>query len=105
MKNFNPGRVQPGLKVCTIDKRGERLHEDSLLGSNTEMPPKVHFYNPVWSCEYFRAKFACAVLFKPGARYAQKYVCKIFLTRGEISTRVKRNASCKRAIHFVHMAG
>ena len=26
-------------------------------------------------------------------------------TRGEISTRVKRNASCKRAIHFVHMAG
>ena len=29
MRNFNPGRVQPGLKVCTIDKRGERLHEDS----------------------------------------------------------------------------
>ena len=26
MRNFNPGRVQPGLKVCTIDKRGERLH-------------------------------------------------------------------------------
>ena len=25
MRNFNPGRVQPGLKVCTIDKRGERL--------------------------------------------------------------------------------
>ena len=21
MRNFNPGRVQPGLKVCTIDKR------------------------------------------------------------------------------------
>ena len=29
MRNFNPGRVQPGLKVCTTDKRGERLHEDS----------------------------------------------------------------------------
>ena len=29
MRNFNPGRVQPGSKVCTIDKRGERLHEDS----------------------------------------------------------------------------
>ena len=26
-------------------------------------------------------------------------------TRGEISTRVKRNASLKRAIHFMHMAG
>ena len=25
MRNFNPGRVQPGLKVCTIDKRGERI--------------------------------------------------------------------------------
>ena len=63
-----------------------------------------------------------AVPFKHGARYAQKYVCTIFLTRvdfnpplggggglkstrGEISTRVKRNASCKRAIHFMHMAG
>ena len=23
----------------------------------------------------------CAVLFKPGARYSQKYVCTIFLTR------------------------
>ena len=60
------------------------------------------------------------------ARDARKYVCTIFLTRvdfnpppkgrvplggrveinrGKISTRVKRNASCKRAIHFVHMAG
>ena len=29
MRNFNPGRVQPGLKVCMIDKIGERLHEDS----------------------------------------------------------------------------
>ena len=81
MRNFNPGRVQPGLKVCTIDKRGERLHEDSSPGSNTDMPPKVHFYSPVWSRESVRVKFASAVPFKPGARYAQKYVCttRVFL--------------------------
>ena len=81
MRNFNPGRVQPGLKVCTIDKRGELLHEDSRPGSNADMPPKVHFYSPVWSRESVRAKFASAVLFKPGARYAQKYVCTIFSAR------------------------
>ena len=57
-------KFQPGLKVCTIDKRGERLHEDSWPGSNTDMPPKVHFYSPVWSRESVRAKFASAVPFK-----------------------------------------
>ena len=38
-------------------------------------------YSPIWSRESVRAKFGSAVPFKPGARYAQKYVCTIFLTR------------------------
>ena len=45
------------------------------------------------------ANLACTVMFKPGARYAQKYVSTIS------SIRVKRNASWKRPMNFVYMAG
>ena len=87
---------------------------------STDMLPKVHFYSSVLSRESVRTKFACAVPFKPGARYAQKCICTISLNRvdinpplggglkstsGEFSTRVKRNATCKCAIHFVYMVG
>ena len=65
---------QPGSSAARVESLYDRQKRWAFTctctwrpGSNTDMPPKVHFYSPVWSRESARANIASAVLFKPGS--------------------------------------